>query len=127
MEWITMVISVACAGLSATLAFFLYARRPEQARIWAEKFKTIHKVIYNKYFVDEIYEWTIVKPIVQLSRGLWAYLDVRIVDRTTYLISDIVKGTGDNLRLMINGNVQQYALYILFGILASLAFVFGGK
>jgi NADH:ubiquinone oxidoreductase subunit 5 (subunit L)/multisubunit Na+/H+ antiporter MnhA subunit len=61
---------------------------------------------------------------VQLARGLWAVIDVKIVDRTTYLLTDLVRGTGSGLRLMINGNVQQYALYIVFGIVLSLGYVF---
>ncbi len=123
-EWMTMVVSVTVAGASAYAAYFLYVKRPKLVSELPKKFKMAYNLIYNKYFIDEIYQWTLVKPLIQLSRGLWAYLDVRVIDRTTYLVSDIVKGTGDNLKLMINGNVQQYALYILFGVIASLAFVF---
>jgi len=123
-EWMTMTASVALAGFSAFSAYYLYVLNPNLPKEWAQKLKGLYTLVYNKYFVDEIYGWAIVRPLVQLSRGLWAYLDVRIVDRTTYLVSDIVKGTGAGLRLMINGNVQQYALYIVFGVLISLAFIF---
>jgi NADH-quinone oxidoreductase subunit L len=122
-EWLTMGASVSLAGLSAYSAYFLYVKRPELSDIKAG-LKPLHNLIYNKYFVDEAYFAAIVRPIVQLGRGLWAFIDVKIVDRTTYLVSDLVKGTGNGLRLMINGNVQQYALYIVFGIVVSLAFVF---
>jgi NADH-quinone oxidoreductase subunit L len=124
-EWATMATSVCLAGLSAYSAYYLYVKRPELLSAWAKKLKAIHSLIYHKYFIDELYEKVLVKPIVQFSRCLWAYFDVRVVDRTTYLLSDVVRGTGDNLKLMINGNVQQYALYILFGIIASLGFIFG--
>jgi len=93
-EWFTMLLSVAVAGVSATSAYLLYAKKPKMAAQWLEKAKGLHTLVYNKYFVDEIYQWTIIKPIVQFSRGLWAYVDVRLVDRATYLVSDIVKGTG---------------------------------
>jgi NADH-quinone oxidoreductase subunit L len=102
----------------------MYVVKPELPAQWASKLKTLYKLIYNKYFVDEIYEWTIVKPVVQVSRGLWAFVDVRIVDRTTYFLSDMVKGTGMGLRMMVNGSVQQYALYIVFGVLFSLIVIF---
>ena len=122
--WMAMGVTVALAALSAYSAFYLYVKNPGAPKVWAEKFKGAYKLIYNKYFVDEIYNWVIVKPIVQLSRGLWAYVDVRFVDRATYLVSDFVKGTGVGLKLMINGNVQQYALYVICGLLVSLAFIF---
>jgi len=123
-EWMTMLVSVAVAGFAAFFAYYLYALNPEMPKTWVRKAKGLYHLIYNKYFVDEIYGWVFVRPLVQLSRGLWAYLDVRVVDRTTYFLSDLVKGTGAGLRLMVNGNTQQYALYIVFGVLVSLAFIF---
>jgi len=123
-EWVTMGVSVFLAACSAYSAYFLYVKRPKLVSELPKKFKAAYTLVYNKYFVDEIFQWTLIRPIIQLSRGLWAYLDVRVIDRTTYLLSDVVKGTGDNLKLMINGNVQQYALYILFGVVVSLVFVF---
>ncbi|MDZ4677328.1 MAG: NADH-quinone oxidoreductase subunit L [Oligoflexia bacterium] len=122
-EWLTMGASVCLAALSAGTAYYLYVKRPELTAV-KPNLKAVHNIIHNKYFVDEAYFATIIKPLVQLSRGLWAFVDVKIVDRTTYLITDFVKGTGNGLRLMTNGNVQQYALYIIFGIVVSLAFVF---
>ena len=123
-EWGTMAVSVLLAGLSALTAYFLYVKRPRLLDQWREQFKKVYALIYGKYFVDEIYESAVVKPVINLGRGLWAFIDVRIVDRTTYLVSDVVKGTGNGLRLMINGNVQQYALYIVLGILTFIAFIF---
>jgi NADH-quinone oxidoreductase subunit L len=123
-EWMTMVTSVALAGLSAFSAYYLYVLKPTFLRDMAEKFRAVYKLIYNKYFIDEIYDWVIIRPVVQLGRGLWAFIDVKVVDRTTYLVSDIVRGTGSGLKLMVNGNLQQYALYIVFGVVCALAFVF---
>ncbi len=123
-EWSTMGISVALAALSATLAYTLYVRSPEIIPGLMARFRVLHNLISNKYYVDEAYFKIIVDPIVMMSRGLWAYLDVRVVDRTTYLLTDVVRGTGANLRLMVNGNVQQYAVYIVFGIILTLSFLF---
>lgn len=121
-EWSTMGISVALAGLSASVAYLLYVKRLDLVEQWkASGLKKIYDVVYNKYFIDEIYFGMIVNPLVNLSRSLWAYVDVRLVDRTTYFVSDLVKGTGLGLRLTINGNVQQYALYIVFGLIFTLA------
>ena len=123
-QWGTMALTVILAVLSAGLAYFMYVKRPKLPEELYGKFKGLYTLVYNKYFVDEIYQWVFIKPIVNFSRGLWAYFDVRVVDRATYLVSDIVKGSSTGLRLMVNGNVQTYALYILFGILGTLAFVF---
>jgi NADH-quinone oxidoreductase subunit L len=123
-EWGVMATSVALAGLSAFMAYFLYIKKPDLLAQLHHRFLKLYNLVYNKYFVDEVYYVAFIRPIVQLSRGLWAFIDVRIVDRTTYLVSDVVKGTGQGLRLMINGNVQQYALYIVLGVLTFIAFIF---
>jgi NADH-quinone oxidoreductase subunit L len=123
-EWGTMATSVFLAALSAYSAYFLYVKKPQLVAAWHARFKSVHTLIYNKYFIDEIYQSVFIKPLIEFSRTLWAFVDVRIVDRTTYLVSDVVKGTGNGFRLMINGNLQQYALYMVFGILGFIAFIF---
>jgi len=123
-EWMAMIISVAGAGLSAAAAYLLYTKKLSTLAELPKKFGQLYKLVYNKYFVDEIYQWAIVRPIIRLGRGLWAFIDVNIVDKTTYLVSDVVKGTGSGIRVLTNGNVQQYALYIVFGVIFSLLLVF---
>jgi NADH-quinone oxidoreductase subunit L len=122
-EWLTMGASVMFAGLSAYAAYHLYIKKQDVMARLATQLRQLHRLVYNKYFVDEIYQGLIVGPIVQISRVLWAFVDVKIVDRTTYFLTDVVRGTGSNIRLMVNGNMQQYALYIVFGIVVSLVVV----
>ncbi len=122
-QWLTMGTSVALAACSAFAAFFLYTKKFEALDKVKNNFSKIHKIIFNKYYVDEFYGLTIVRPIINSSRWLWGVFDVKIIDRTTYLLSDIVRGTGSTLRLMVNGNVQQYALYIVFGLIGILMMI----
>lgn len=125
-EVITMTFSVVLAGASAVLAYVLYVRRPEVAAELKAKMAPVHKLVSNKFYVDEIYDIVFVRNIIEAGRGLWAYVDVRIVDRVTYLASDIVMACAANFRILVNGNLQQYALFIVGGLVLILAVLFMG-
>ena len=60
---------------------FLLANRAASDRM-AEQFSGVHRVLLNKYYVDEIYDAAIVQPIHIVSEdGLWKGVDVGVIDR----------------------------------------------
>ena len=116
-EILLMVVSVSLAAASAYLAYAMYVVHPEtMPRQFAARMKRGYSLVANKYWVDEIYGATLIRPIVDLSRGLWAYVDVNFIDKMTYWLTDFVKSAGDGSRSLQTGNLQQYALYITLGI-----------
>lgn len=122
MEWILMGISVSIAGLAALLAFSFYVVEPKRPQRLAAALPRLHRLVYNKYFVDEFYFARIINPLVNASRALWAFVDVNFIDRGTYILGDFVRGMGSTARTLQTGNMQQYALYISIAI--ALMFVY---
>lgn len=122
-ELALMGLSVLVATISATVAYHFYVRSPETPAKLAAKMKGLHDLVSNKYFVDEAYFGFIINPLVQLSKNLWHYIDVNFIDKTTYVISDLVKGGGQFVRGLQNGNIQTYAMYIALGIVATLSII----
>jgi NADH-quinone oxidoreductase subunit L len=123
LEWGFMGISVAVAVISSWAAYHMYVRAPETPKRLADKFSKMHQVLLNKYFVDEFYFGALINPIVRASKSIWYYIDVNLIDKTTYFVSDLVKGTGTFARSIQSGNVQQYAMYIGIGAVAALTFI----
>ncbi len=115
-----MGISVSLAALSALLAFNFYVTAPDRPARFTARIRGLYELVANKYFVDEIYFSRIIDPIVHASRGLWAYVDVNFIDKSTYVVSDVVRGMGSAARTLQNGNLQQYALYIALGVAATM-------
>ena len=122
-EWAMMGISVALAAISATTAFVFYVTSPDIPKKLAAQFSGVHRTLLNKYYVDEFYFGSIINPLVNLSKNIWYYIDVNLIDKTTYVISDLVKGAGAFARTLQNGNIQQYAMYIVLGLVISLTFI----
>ena len=118
-----MGISVALAGISAFVAASFYIKHPERPKAIAQKLGKAYELVYNKYFVDEAYFAWIINPLVNLSKGIWYYIDVNFIDKTTYVVSDLVRGGGELVRGTQNGNIQQYAMYIGLGVVATITFV----
>jgi NADH-quinone oxidoreductase subunit L len=124
LEWILMGVSVSIAGLSALAAFYFYVVAPEIPGQIASALGGVYRLVFNKYYVDEFYFGRIINPLVTGSKALWMYVDVNIIDKTTYVISDGIKNAGRMLKSLQNGNMQQYALYISLGVIATVFYIF---
>ena len=125
-EWALMGISVSLAGISAWFAYDFYIKNPGRPKQVTDKLGSVYETVYNKYWVDEIYFARIINPLVDLSKGLWLYIDVNFIDKITYIITDLVKGSGQFLRSLQGGNMQMYALYISLGIVITITYVLMG-
>ena len=85
----------------------------------------LHKLLYNKYYVDEIYQAAIVGPLVWLSRNiLWKLVDAGIIDGTVNGVAHGAAGIGDVVRHAQSGNTRSYAVWVIFGALVIFAIVF---
>lgn len=118
-----MGLSVLIAAISASLAYHFYVRSPKTPQAIAQNLGPVYRAVYNKYYVDEGYFAGIINPLVSLSKRLWYYVDVNFIDKTTFVLSDLMKGGGSFVRSLQNGNLQQYALYIGLGLVTALTVI----
>ena len=118
LELILMVMSVLVGLVGIFTAYGLYVKTPLVPARIAERFAGLYRLVYNKYFVDEVYEATIVKPGFQLSETLlYKVIDVWIIDGIVNTVGVIARLFGSMVRLLQTGVVRTYALFFLFGIL----------
>jgi NADH-quinone oxidoreductase subunit L len=111
-----MGISVAAGLIGIGLAYFLYVLRPGTADSLSATFGGLYKLVYNKYFVDEFYDATVVQPTVTVSRAvLWRGIDVASIDGVVNGIAALARGVGGGLKLIQSGNIRSYATWVLFG------------
>jgi len=78
-DYLLMIVSTVVAVSGIGLAYFMYFKKSISADKIAEKFAPIHKLLYNKYYFDEIYDIILLKPIMSGARFSWKF-DARIVD-----------------------------------------------
>jgi len=119
MEWILAGASLLWGLVGLTLGWFVYLRRTSVA----DGFRTmgggfVHRVLLNKYYVDEAYEATVIRPGYRLSRTvLWKGVDAGIIDGLLVNGSALVVAIiGSVLRIFQNGMVRYYAWAFTIGV-----------
>jgi NADH-quinone oxidoreductase subunit L len=115
-ETILMVISVVAALLALGLAYYFYMTK--KTRPVADGQQTgIQNVVYNKYFVDEIYNTAFVKPINYLSVFFHNIIEKLGIDKLVNGVGSLVMGLSGEARLLQTGSTGQY----LFAMVISIA------
>ena len=114
-------------GIALAAVFYVFAPGIPQAM--ASGFAPIYKLLYAKYFVDELYDATIVKPIANGSREiLWKGVDVGVIDGLVNGAGTTSVALGGLLRTMQSGNIRTYASWVLIGtaLLIGAVALYGG-
>ena len=147
-EWSLMILSVAVAAGGISLAYYLYSKRADIPDRILARFRPLHTVLYNKWYVDEIYDFLFVNGLGKGGGSAMAEFDRTIVDggvngagwltRTsatlsmwwdTWIVDGAVRFTSFSVKLLSypaclleSGRVQTYALFMLVGLLAFLGY-----
>jgi NADH-quinone oxidoreductase subunit L len=118
-----MGVSSAIAIGGLLLAAFIWLKRRELADQMARSFAPIHRLLLNKYYVDEIYDATVVKPVQAVSReGLWRGVDVGLIDGAVNGVGSIVDAGSMVLRRLQTGSVRAYAGSLFIGVVIMLGY-----
>lgn len=122
LEFTLMAVSTVIAVSGILLARNIYKNGTEVAASIASRFSGLHKLLWNKYWVDEIYQMAIVSPIFMISRDfLWKVIDVILIDGLINGSARAVGAGGNILRRMQTGVAQNYALLMMLGIIVLIA------
>ena len=114
-------IIVALAGIG--LASFIWLKRREIADTAAATFPGLYRLLLHKYYVDEIYDVTVVEPIRIVSQeGLWRGIDVNVIDGAVNGTASIVDGGSSLLRRLQSGSVLAYAGSLFVGVVLILGY-----
>ncbi len=114
-ERLFTLISVAIALAGIGIGWLMFQRQPLRA---------MPTLLENKYYVDELYDATIINPIKVGSRdGLWKIFDVGVIDGIlVHGVGRLVQGLGGIARYMQIGFVRGYAAIILAGALIIIGY-----
>jgi NADH-quinone oxidoreductase subunit L len=113
---ILMAISTLAGVTGIAIAWLMYVAKPGMADAFVGGIKGLYTLVYNKYFVDEIYDATVVKPVVDGSREvLWKGVDVGMIDGAANGVGERARDIGGVLRLLQSGDIRSYATWVLLG------------
>lgn len=124
-EHILAVISVLWAAHWAFVAWILYVQKPDWPRAAATKFRNIYKLLANKFYVDELYDFVIVRPIKWISTNvLWKGLDSSLIDNVCVNGAPRCVGlAGRIIQTAQTGLVPHYIFFIIVGLSAMIVWL----
>jgi NADH-quinone oxidoreductase subunit L len=116
-EYTVMIGSTIVALIGLWLAMTFYKEKELASdEAFERRAPGLAHAIENKYYVDEFYGMTVVRPLEALSRFFWKVID-GIIDGTAAMLGFTVRGFGDLLRFFQTGNVRNYALMFFLGVI----------
>jgi len=121
MEFGPLIMAIAGIGL----AFMMYFRETEMPAKLAGIFKPIYTFLLNKWYWDELYEKTLMRPAQCLGHWLWQKGDLAMIDRGIIHggIVDSIKAGAARMREMQTGMVFHYAFAMVIGVFGFLTYL----
>jgi len=119
------IMAVGVALLGWLIADRFYRKRPEAPAQLAAALPAGYKILVNKYYVDEIYSFTIVKPLLALSKYILEWIvDIGLLGGLAFLLAGLATLGGAILQRWQSGNLRSYAAWLAVGAAALLLFIF---
>ncbi len=141
-EYLLMLLSLAVAVGGITLAVWLYTRREDIIERLTTRFNFVHRLVLNKYYVDELYDWLVVKKLLWFNDQLKAFdqtiidgmvnavaalgvfwsavsgwWDWFFVDGAVNVVADATIAAGRKMRRIQTGHIQHYFYIALLGLI----------
>jgi NADH-quinone oxidoreductase subunit L len=115
-EGMLMGISIAAGLIGIGISYYMYVMNTELPGKVASALGGFYTLVYNKYFVDEVYDAAVVHPLIEGSTTvLWHGVDQGVIDATVNGVGYQSQGIGRVLRLIQSGNIRSYATWVVLG------------
>jgi NADH-quinone oxidoreductase subunit L len=116
-----LVVSVVLAASGLALAAFLYGGDMSRATSMRVRLASMHRLLTDKYYIDELYERIIVRPLHWISERVFLQFgDRTLFDGTLHGLASLAQRTASGLSRIQAGSLHLYALLVLVGIVSAL-------
>jgi NADH-quinone oxidoreductase subunit L len=123
-EWGLLGIGAVISVVGIGLAYFVYMRRPGTTARLVQRYPGVHAFLFNKWYFDELYDRTVVRPLAMTGRFFRGVVETDFVQGTIVGgATSVVTAASAFVRDRESGYLRAYALGLLVG-LAGLALYF---
>jgi len=120
-EFLLMALSVGVAGAGIGLAWYFWQVNRTAATRVARSVAGVYTLLLNKYYIDELYDAAIVRPIKGISTlVLWKGADAALIDGAVNGVGHLVRASSSSLRRLQTGSVRAYAASLFLGVVVIL-------
>jgi NADH-quinone oxidoreductase subunit L len=112
LEWTLMAVSVSIAILALLFAISIYKKKTDE-----EPLTALGKFLYHKWHIDELYNEGIVQPLNRFAGFLKDIIEKQVIDGAVNGTGKLIQYSARKVRLIQNGQVGYYILFMVFGII----------
>lgn len=113
-----MAFSIIAGLLGIAIAWYMYLAKPTIPEKLTNTFKGVYKILWNKYYVDELYSFLFVKPTLWISyKFIERFTDIRIIEGIVNGVPALIYKIGRLIRPVQTGQIQHYAIFMILGII----------
>lgn len=123
-EWMLMGLAVAAAFAVTYFTYLVYMRYKVLPAEKEEQLKLWQRLIYNKYFVDEIYDMLIRKPLDGISKLFNKYIEKEMIDGLVNGVGSSVKWIGNTVRYVQTGQIGFYLMSMILSVVLIILVTF---
>ena len=120
-EVVLMLSSILAVAFGIALAFYMYRLKPHLPGLVANRFAAVHRLLLNKYYIDELYDLCLVRPTLAFSRGvLLRLIDIGGIEGVVNGIPRMIGKLSEQMRKVQDGQVSHYLAWMGGGALLFL-------
>ena len=123
-EFILMGLIIGFTLVMIALAYVRYISKAHVPAAENAKLPFAHQTIYRKYYIDELYDAVVVKPLYWLAKLFDIVVEKSGIDRLVNLISESLNDWGVVIGRLQNGHVGYYIFVMAIGVVLVLAYSF---
>jgi NADH-quinone oxidoreductase subunit L len=120
--FMVLILSVVVVAAGILLAWLMYVSTPVRADVIGTARTPVHAFLQHAWYVDWLYDRAIVRPLYRLSLFLARVVDLGIIDGIVNAVGRAVAAVGASLRRVQTGFAVNYALTMLIGAVALVAY-----
>ncbi len=115
--FITMV-SVLLAFGGFGLGYAIYARKAISTEDLVQRFGVVHRLLVNKYYLDNVYQWAIDRVVLVFSSLVAVFDRIVVNDGGVNGTANTIRNSGFRIRYLETGMLYNYALGMVLGVIA---------
>lgn len=119
-EFILMGTALTLVVLVIIITYVLYVSKKTSPAASESEMSFLDKLSYNKFYVDELYDFVVVKPIALLSDFNSNIIEKQFIDRIVNVSGKSIQWSGKTIRYIQSGDVNTYAIFMVIGIVVIL-------
>lgn len=122
-EYVLMAVVIGLTLVMIAAAYFMYVSKNTVPVKEGQALNGIHQLVYNKYYIDELYNAVVVKPLYWISGKLETVVEKSGIDKLVHLSGSAVVEGGKATRWLQTGNIGFYIFAMVISIVALLTWV----